>query len=127
MFYLILFLNEQSPQLRIELESTAYLIGRHSNCNFVIQSKYISRFHSSLILITDENNTTCYLLKDGHWLGNKSTSGTWVNAEKINNRILKNNDVITFSAVASYPKAVFLMSGGELDTEQGTLGCEEDA
>ena len=70
---------------KISLDRSRYLIGRHELCDIDIVHEWISRQHA--IIIRNKQSTVIVDLG--------SRNGTYVNDERVNSRVLVNNDVIS--------------------------------
>ncbi len=96
---------------------TNITMGRQPTCDIHLSVKFISRIHCTLILMPPElgNERPYYLIKDGCVFGDKSANGTWVNEERINQKKLNHQDVITFGINLEYPKAIFIDNRANTD------------
>lgn len=117
-----IFANNVGTYLALDLQE--YRIGRSQLCDVCITEKFISRFHCTLILLPPEEPDFAYkyLLWDGVPMQSHSTGGTWVNGKRVNSKILKSGDIISFSEFKEYPHLVF---ESKETAEDGTLNYEK--
>jgi EAL domain-containing protein (putative c-di-GMP-specific phosphodiesterase class I) len=87
--YLERFAEQGGPAERIDLDRSRLLIGRSESAGHTIYSSAVSKTHAELLKIGDR-----YLLRDL-----QSTNGTFVNGERIAERVLNNGDIIHFAQV----------------------------
>jgi len=122
-FYLLLTRFDGIIQT-IKLNLQKYIIGRHSSCDICIEATFISRFHCTLIL-NQTSEGYFYTLWDGIPLRNASTSGTFLNGEKLDKpTILRTGDAITFSKTKDIPCLEFVIE--PVIYEEETLGHDSN-
>jgi HD-GYP domain-containing protein (c-di-GMP phosphodiesterase class II) len=78
--------NDEGASGRIKLGAGIFRIGRLQENDLVLDNPYISRFHAQIVA-----NNSSYLLNDLD-----STSGSFVNDERIEHRALREGDQIRF-------------------------------
>jgi pSer/pThr/pTyr-binding forkhead associated (FHA) protein len=133
-FYLSLFFTG-GEVAKITLGLQTYLIGRNQNLKTYIEENFvclnfgfISRFHCSLVMFTDEEEgTSYYKIWDGIPLKKPSRLGTYVNGKKIHSARLYSGDVINFADPkigGSVPHLVFTETKIDLSNEEETAAHE---
>ena len=81
---LFLTFNRKTLQ-EIDLDDTKTLIGRSELCDVAIKSRFVSKHHA-LLVRTDHTM---------HLLDLNSTNGTFVNSERVQEKVLRHGDVIS--------------------------------
>src|SRR5215470_11233696 len=80
------FNDGEGAHSKVELDAQVFRIGRLEENDLVLDNPYISRFHAQIV-----NDNSSYLLNDL-----ESTSGSFVNDERIEHRPLREGDQIRF-------------------------------
>ena len=101
----VLVIDDQKAKRIVALEESTYSIGRDSSNSIIIYDYQVSRYHATLLRVTDyQSNQQTYRLIDGNLDGKKSTNGISVNGSSCLSHELKHGDLINFGskAQASY-------------------------
>ncbi len=85
-------INPSGNRSKVPISPLPFLLGRQPDKHLVLRDHRISRDHSQIVADGDQ-----YAIEDL-----KSRHGTFVNGERIENRVLKNGDVIEFGLADSY-------------------------
>ena len=101
----VLVIDDQKAKRIVALEESTYSIGRDSSNSIIIYDYQVSRYHATLLRVTDyQSNQQTYRIIDGNLDGKKSTNGITVNGSSCLSQELKHGDLINFGskAQASY-------------------------
>lgn len=101
----LLVVEDQKAKRIVTLEESTYSIGRDSNNAIVLYDHQVSRYHATLLQVTDyKNDRHFYRIIDGNLEGKKSTNGIAINGRYCLSHELKHGDLIKFGgkAQASY-------------------------
>lgn len=103
--------------IALEHDQTMWVVGRSSDCNIVINNRYISRKHCTIVKVTNVFGDIVFGIVDG-LLGEQDGSkyGIWKNGSKVVSAILKHNDIIQI-APNIYLKFDYVCSTIEKDTD----------
>ena len=92
----LLIVEDPQGRRTITLEDMKYSLGRKSDNQIVLRSKYASRYHATLIKKSIDRQNFSYWILDGDLEGNKSHNGIYVNGSKCLVHELKDGDLINF-------------------------------
>jgi len=92
----LLIVEDPQGRRTITLEDMKYSLGRKSDNQIVLRSKYASRYHATLIKKSIDRQKFSYWILDGDLEGNKSHNGIYVNGSKCLVHELKDGDLINF-------------------------------
>ena len=92
----LLIVEDPQGRRTITLEDMKYSLGRKSDNQIVLRSKYSSRYHATLIKKSIDRQKFSYWILDGDLEGNKSHNGIYVNGSKCLVHELKDGDLINF-------------------------------
>ncbi len=87
----VLLLQDGDSKLTVPLGRKFYSIGRDQDCDIQLSSQGVSRYHASLIWLSDG-----YKIIDGEPGGKLSRNGVSVNGKSIKRKIVKAGDKIVF-------------------------------
>lgn len=80
----------QSYELR---DKSRWVIGRSSGCDIVINNPGVSRFHCTIVITKQKEETPEYLIIDGLLgKGEGSRFGVWKNGKAVRAMVIRNND-----------------------------------
>lgn len=116
--HLLTFEDDKGPRKFI-LERLVYSVGRATQCDIRLYSRYVSRRHGTLLQLRREDGTNYYRLVDGNSEGQRSLNGILINGRKLEFHDLQNGDEIFFGprVRAKYYRVLQVVLYGELSLE----------
>jgi pSer/pThr/pTyr-binding forkhead associated (FHA) protein len=121
----ILVVRDEAGSHAYKLEQKIYTLGRSENADIHLVCQSISRYHATLVPVTDFKGQQVYQILDGNLQTQQSsTNGTYVNNERIDAYILKNNDKIVFGT--SVIGKLFYLNGYADSNAEFALECQLD-
>ncbi|MGK7904356.1 MAG: FHA domain-containing protein [Hormoscilla sp.] len=93
--HLLIVHDDQGSNEYILKDLDLYSIGRDSNCDIRLLSKFVSRRHATLERHERTDGTYYYRITDGN-NGKPSANGMMINGRKRQTHILQDNDKIVF-------------------------------
>lgn len=103
----LLVIEDDWGRRELLLELDRYVIGRDSNSDICLHSKFVSRQHAVLVKVTAEDGKFIYRIIDGTPEGNPSTNGLLINGQKQLAWDLRPGDAIVFGPQI---RAIYSMS-----------------
>ena len=117
----ILTIKHRQHEQEIHLDQSSYSIGRESSNSIVILSRLVSRYHATLLRLTEpETDEYVYWIIDGDLQGNHSSNGLLINGKYCLSRQLKDGDIIAFAVgvEATYNIRKYSTNPSNLGTEK---------
>ncbi len=98
----LLIVEDERSRRAIILDSSFYLMGRSTDCDIVLHSPIVSRYHAHLLAIEDpQSDTPIYWIIDGGSSeSERSTNGLTINGTRKESHELKHGDTIVFGGGA---------------------------
>ena len=98
--HLLIIHSDQGSNEYMLKDLDLYSIGRDSNCDIRLLSKFVSRRHATLERHERTDGTYYYQITDGN-NGKPSANGLMINGRKRQTHILQDNDEIVFGPQVS--------------------------
>ncbi len=103
----VLVVEDTKSSRVVNLDKSIYSLGRDAKNSIVIHSPLVSRYHATLLRVTNPvNNTSFFQIIDGDLQGTPSTNGLIINHKPCLVKILNHKDEIIVGGKA---KAIFLL------------------
>ncbi|MGD1901425.1 MAG: EAL domain-containing protein [Geitlerinemataceae cyanobacterium] len=100
----ILIIQDSQGRRATVLNRSIYSIGRSRDCDLVLRSPVVSRYHASLFAIeapeSDDDNAPIYWIIDGNTQNERSTNGLLINNTRKYSHELRHGDRIVFGGGA---------------------------
>ncbi|GAB4211945.1 MAG: hypothetical protein OHK0012_05380 [Synechococcales cyanobacterium] len=96
-----LALEDQKGRRIVQLDGTAYSLGRDPNSAIILEHESISRQHATLMRVPVSAMDIRYQIMDGNLTGTPSLNGITVNGERCSTHELKDGDEIIFGGAVS--------------------------
>ncbi len=120
----VLVVEDTKGKRLINLEDSIYSLGRDLRNSIIIYSPIVSRYHATLLRVTDtKNNSFVFKIIDGNLQGETSRNGIFINGKLVSSQSLKHRDVIVFGKDA---KAVYLMVEANFSEQDILEDCEQE-
>lgn len=88
------------------LDGSIHSLGRDPDCDIPLPSGFVSRYHATLVRVTNENDSCTYRLIDGNYkfidgelVGQPSKNGLIVNGRRVQTHTLRHGDEIDLGRV----------------------------
>ena len=91
-----LIINDNRGRREFLLTEQKYSLGRSVNCDIIIKSQFVSRYHATLIRHQREDHCFYYEIIDGNGADKVSANGLLFNHKKISRYNLRSGDEIIF-------------------------------
>lgn len=95
----IVVVQDSQGLRQVAIEGDRLTVGRASNCDLRLFSKFASRCHAVMIkepTSAKSGSGWCYRLRDGDLSGQASTNGITVNGKKVKEHVLESGDLVHF-------------------------------
>lgn len=89
-----LIIKDNRGRKEFLLSEKSYILGRSTNCDIIIKSQFVSRYHATLIRHRREDNSFYYEIIDGNGADKISANGLLFNHKKVSHYNLRSGDEI---------------------------------
>lgn len=98
----LLIVEDERSRRAIILDGSFYLIGRSLDCDIVLHSLIVSRYHAHLLAVEDPKSDTpvYWIIDGGSSESERSTNGLTINGTRKESHELKHGDTIIFGGGA---------------------------
>jgi pSer/pThr/pTyr-binding forkhead associated (FHA) protein len=91
-----LIVEDDKGRKEVLLTEDSYSLGRGKNCDIVLHSQFVSRYHATIFRFAREDGQGFYRIVDGDREGRASANGLLVNGKKVSSAELKDGDEVVF-------------------------------